>query len=161
MKAGTAVVGARYLNKSGIPVKVVEFKDDKVVLYSEVTKMEIPVSKNYPLRECVENEHPLSTESMKEKVNALLDSIGSPTPKETVKVKPKGETMASVIDPYLFTGDKSVAEIVKAIEKRKLAITRDRDLHANVRARLVNYSRKGWKIEKTKDKIVKVVQPAK
>ena len=162
MKAGAAVVGEKYLSKNGTPVKVVEFKDDKVVLYSEVTRMNIPVSKNYPLREYKEPEHPLSTESMKDKVNALMDSIGSPTPKETVKVKPKGETIASVIDPYLLEGDgRTVKEIVKLIEKRKLAIMEGKDVSANIRARMVAYSRKGYSIEKSADKKVKVIEPAK
>jgi len=161
MKAGTAVIGKKYLSKNGIPVKVEEIKKDQVILFSEVTGRQVPVSKNYPLKEYDEKEHPLSEEPMKEKVNALLDSIGSPTPKETVKVKPKGETMASVIDPYLFTGDKSVAEIVKAIEKRKLSIMAGKELSSNIRARMVAYSRKGWKIEKSKDKKVRVIEPGK
>ena len=106
MKAGTAVVGEKYLSKNGTPVKVVEFKDDKVVLYSEVTRMNIPVSRNYPLRAYDEESHPLSTEPIKEKVNALMSSIGTATPKSTVASKPKGETMASIIDPYLFEGNR-------------------------------------------------------
>ena len=75
--------------------------------------------------------------------------------------KPKGETLASVIDPYLFSGGRTVDEIVKEIEEKKLAIAKDRDLNANVRARMVCYSRKGWKIEKADDKKVKVIKAGK
>ena len=50
MLAGTALVGTKYLSKTGIPVKVVEIKGDKVVLFSEATQTNITVSKNYPLR---------------------------------------------------------------------------------------------------------------
>jgi len=161
MKAGTAVIGKKYLSKNGIPVTVVEFKDDKVVLFSEVTKMKIPVSQNYPLKPYEEDVKPVSEELVKGKVSDLLNSIGPGIPRKRVIINPKAETMASVIDPYLFEGGRTVKEIVRLIEKRKLAIIEGKDLHANVRARLVNYTRKGFQIERAADKKVKVTEPMK
>ena len=155
MLAGTALVGTKYLSKTGIPVKVVEFKGDKVVLFSEATQTNITVSKNYPLQEYEEQK--VSSEA-----KTLMNANGSD--KCGKARKPKGETLASVIDPYLFQGGRTVKEIVTEIEKKKLAITKGKDetsLSANVRARLVCYSRKNWKIEKTDDKRVKVIRPGK
>lgn len=151
MLAGTALVGTKYLSKTGIPVKVVEIKGDKVVLFSEATKTNIMVSKNYPLQEFEEQK--VSSEA-----RSLMKANGSD--KSGKPGKPKGETLASVIDPYLFAGG-TVEDIVKDIEKKKLSIAKDRDLAANVRCRMVIYSRKGWKIEKTEDKKVKVIKPGK
>jgi hypothetical protein len=150
MLAGTALVGTKYLSKTGIPVKVVEFKGDKVVLFSEATQTNITVSKNYPLQEF--DEQKVSTEA-----KTLMKANGSD--KSGKPGKPKGETLASVIDPYLFSGGKTVEEIVKEIEKKKLPFAKDRDVNSNIRARMVCYSRKGWKIEKTEDKKVKVIKP--
>jgi hypothetical protein len=152
MLAGTALVGTKYLSKTGIPVKVVEIKGDKVVLFSEATQTNITVSKNYPLQEFEEQK--VSTEA-----KALMKANGSD--KSGKPGKPKGETLAAVIDPYLFAGGMSVEEIVKEIEKKKLPVANGKDLNANVRARMVCYSRKGWKIEKTEDKKVKVIKPGK
>jgi len=161
MLAKSAIVGMKYLSKNGTPVTVVEFKDDKVILFSEITKMKIPVSQNYPLKAYEGTRSPLDTDPMREKVNALMSSVSTQTPISTVKSKPRGETLASIIDPYLFEGNKTVAEIVKAIERRKLPITEGKELSSNIRARMVAYSRKGWKVEKSKDKKVKVTEPGK
>ena len=150
MLAGTALVGNKYLSKTGIPVKVIEIKGDKVVLFSEATRTNITVSKNYPLQEF--DEQKVSSEA-----KSLMNVNGSDKNGKTRK--PKGETLASVIDPYLFTGGKTVEEIVKEIEKKKLPVAKDKDLNANIRARMVCYSRKGWKIEKTEGKKVKVIKP--
>ena len=155
MLAGTALVGTKYLSKTGIPVKVVEIKGDKVVLFSEATQTNITVSKNYPLQEFEEQK--VSSEA-----KTLMNANGSD--KSGKPGKPKGETLASVIDPYLFAGSRTVEDIVKEIEKKKLPHLRGKDsacLNSNVRCRMVIYSRKGWKIEKTEDKKVKVIKPGK
>ena len=152
MLAGTALVGNKYLSKTGIPVKVVEIKGDKVVLFSEATQTNITVSRNYPLQEF--DEQKVSSEA-----KTLIKANGSD--KGGKPSQPKGGTIASLIDPYLFAGGKTVDEIVTEIEKKKLVIARDKDLNANVRARMVCYSRKGWKIEKTEDKKIKVIKPGK
>lgn len=149
MLAGTAIAGKKYLSKDGTPVKVVGTKGDKVVLKSEATGNEILVSKNYPLQEY--DDQKINSES-----KILLRSNG---PCKTGKEqKHKSETLASVIDPLLFAGGKTVEEIVEEIEKKKLSIAKDRDLSANVRARMVNYRRQGYQIEKTEDKKVRIVK---
>ncbi len=150
MLAGTAIEGKMYLSKNGTPVKVIGTKGDKVVLVSEATGNEIQVSKNYPLQEYDE-------QKVDPMANSLMKSNGSGK-KKTGQSK---ESLASVIDPMLFAGGKTVPEIVEAIEKKNLTQAKDKDLNANVRARMVCYSRKGFRIEKTEDKKVKVIKPNK
>ena len=89
--------------------------------------------------------------------NSLMKSNGSGK-KKTGQYK---ESLGSVIDTMLFAGGKTVAEIVEAIKKKNLPQAKDKDLNANVRARMVCYSRKGYKTEKTEDKKVKVIKPNK
>lgn len=67
-------------------------------------------------------------------------------------------SLAAVIDPMLFAGDKTVKEIAAELAKKGGEAAKGRDLAANVRARMVSYTRKGWQIEKDVQKRVKVVQ---
>lgn len=152
MLAGAAITGKRYLSKDGTPVKVIGTKGDKVVLKSEATGNEILVSKNYHLQEYDE-------QKVNSEAKVLIKSNGGD--KTGQSRKPKGETLASVIDPLLFAGGKTVEEIVKEVEKKKLSIAKDRDLSANVRARMVNYRRQGYQVEKTEDKKVRILKPNK
>jgi hypothetical protein len=152
MKAEFGIAGKKYLSKNGTPVIVTGFKDGKVLLKSDATGNEIKVSKNYPLQEY--DEKKVNSES-----KTLIKSNGNG--KKGQARKSKEGTLASAIDPLLFAGGKTVAEIVAVIEKKKLPAAKGKDLNANVRARMVNYSRKGYKIEKTDDKKVKVIKPGK
>jgi len=152
MIAGTGIVGKKYLSKNGTPVEVMGKKGDRVILKSEITGKETLVSRKYPLREY--NDKKVNSES-----KVPVRSNGSS--KTEQPQKSKGGTLASVIDPLLFAGGKTVAEIVKEIEKKKLPKAKGKDLSANVRARMVCYTRKGYKVEKTEDKKVKLVKPGK
>lgn len=79
-----------------------------------------------------------------------------------VAAKPKGTnkdgSLAAIIDPMLTTGGHTVAEIVAELAKKAGDAAKGKDLAANVRARMVGYTRKGWKVEKDDQKRVKVVQ---
>ncbi|PJA14319.1 MAG: hypothetical protein CO113_03280 [Elusimicrobia bacterium CG_4_9_14_3_um_filter_62_55] len=78
--------------------------------------------------------------------------------------KPQGAkkegSLAAIIDPMLTTGGHTVAEIAAELAKKAGDAAKGRDLAANVRARMVGYTRKGWKVEKDDKKRVKVVQGA-
>ena len=69
-------------------------------------------------------------------------------------------SLAAFIDPMLFAGDKTVKEIAAELAKKAAAAAKGKDLAANVRARMVSYTRKGWRVEKDDQKRVKVVQKA-
>jgi len=76
--------------------------------------------------------------------------------------KPKGAkkegSLAAIIDPMLTTGGHTVAEIAAELAKKAVEAAKGKDLAANVRARMVSYTRKGWRVEKDEQKRVKVVQ---
>ncbi|MHB2025104.1 MAG: hypothetical protein ACYCPQ_00490 [Elusimicrobiota bacterium] len=66
--------------------------------------------------------------------------------------------LAAIIDPMLFSGDKTVKEIAAELAKMGGEAAKGKDLAANVRARMVSYTRKGWRVEKDDQKRVMVVQ---
>ena len=78
----------------------------------------------------------------------------------TKATKGSGGTLAAIIDPLLMDGKMTVAEIAAELAKKAGDAAKNRDLAANVRARLVSYTRKGWRVEKDEQKRVKVLQNA-
>lgn len=69
-------------------------------------------------------------------------------------------SLAAIIDPLLLAGDHTVKEIAEELCRAAGEAAQGKDLAANVRARMVSYTRKGWKVEKDEQKRVKVVQAA-
>lgn len=69
-----------------------------------------------------------------------------------------GGSLAAIIDPMLLAGGKTVKEIAAELAKKAAEAAKGKDLAANVRARMVSYTRKGWQVEKDDQKRVKVVQ---
>ena len=72
----------------------------------------------------------------------------------------KGGSLAAIIDPMLLAGGHTTQEIAAELAKKAGEAAKGKDLAANVRARMVSYTRKGWKVEKDDQKRVKVVQVA-
>lgn len=69
-------------------------------------------------------------------------------------------SLASLIDPMLAAGEHTVKEIAAELAKKAGDAAKGRDLQANVRARLVSYSRKGWQVVRDDQKRVRVLQKA-
>ncbi len=69
-------------------------------------------------------------------------------------------SLAAFIDPMLTAGRYTIKEIAAELAKKAGEAAKDKDLAANVRARMVSYTRKGWRVEKDEKKRVKVVQGA-
>lgn len=69
-----------------------------------------------------------------------------------------GHTLAGLIDPCLLGGGYTVKEIAAILTKKGGETAKGRDLAANVRARMVAYTRKGYRVEKDDQKRVKIVQ---
>lgn len=147
MNAIDAKVGQKYLSKKGTPVTVVNHKGDKVVLKIEGSENDIEVAKTYELKSY--NESQISKEAKS------LIRAGRPKGKN----KPKGQSLSAVIDPMLFNGGKTVKEIAGLAIKQAADLAKGKDVQANVRARMVSFSRKGWKIEKDDKKHVRVIKP--
>ena len=53
-------------------------------------------------------------------------------------------TLAAIIDPLLLSGGHTVKEIAAELAKKGGEAVKGKDLNANVRARMVGYTRKGW-----------------
>ena len=68
-------------------------------------------------------------------------------------------TLAFMIDPFLLAGGMTVKEIAGELATKAADAAKGKDLAANVRARMVSYTRKGWRVVKDDEKRVKVVQP--
>ena len=86
---------------------------------------------------------------------------GSPKGKAARSVGSNGGgSLAAIIDPMLLAGGKTVKEIAAELAKKAAEAAKGKDLAANVRARMVSYTRKGWRVEKDDQKRVKVVQKA-
>ena len=75
--------------------------------------------------------------------------------------KGNGGCLVAIIDPLLLGGGMTVAEIAVELAKKAGDAGKNRDLAANVRARMVSYTRKGWRVQKDEQKRVKVLQAAK
>ena len=71
--------------------------------------------------------------------------------------KPAG-SLAAIIDPLLLAGGMTTQEIATELAKKAGDAVKGKDLAANVRARMVSYTRKGWQVLKDDQKRVKVVQ---
>ena len=145
MNAVKAKIGEKYLSKKGTPVTVIKHKGDKVILKITGSDNEIPVAKNYDLRPY--NKFQVSKDAR------ILDQTKGPKGGR----KPRGESVAAIIDPLLFSGGKSVKEIAELVTRKAGDLAKGKDMEANVRARMVTCTRKGWKVEKNDQKHVKII----
>jgi len=145
MDAIKAEIGKKYLSKKGTPVTVIKHKGDKVVVKIAGSDNEIEVAKSYELK-------PYEQSKISPDTKALIRANG-----KNGKGNHKREnTLAGLIDPMLFSGGKTVKEIAEVVVKEAADLAKGKDMEANVRARMVTYSRKGWKIVKNDQKHVKV-----
>lgn len=69
-------------------------------------------------------------------------------------------SLSILIDPLLLAGGHTIKEIAAELAKKAGDAAKDRDLAANVRARMVSYTRKGWQVKKDDQKRVQVIQKA-
>ena len=145
MKANDAKAGEMYLSRTGIPVTVMGPKNGKVLIKLKTTGTFTMVNGDYELK-------PYEEKAIGKDSKALL--------KADSRVKSrKGGSLAAIIDPMLLAGTKTVAEMASELAKKAGEAGKGKDLAANVRARMVRYTRKGWKVVKDEKKRIKVVQP--
>ncbi len=150
MNAIDAKVGQKYLSKKGTPVTVVGHKNDKVVLKIGGSENDIEVSKNYELKSYKESQ-------ISKEAKTLIRANGGGRSKGGRKSNK--ESLSATIDPMLFAGGKTVKEIAALAIKQAADLAKGKDVEANVRARMVSFSRKAWKIEKDDKKHVRVLKP--
>lgn len=147
MNATDAKIGQKYLSKKGTPVTVVSHKGDKVVVRIGGSDNDIEVAKNYELK-------PYKESRISKEAKTLIRASRTNGPG-----KPKRPSLSSVIDPMLFAGGKTAKEIAEIAIKQVADLAKGKDVGANVRARMVSFSRKGWKIEKNEKKHIRVIKP--
>lgn len=100
----------------------------------------------------------------KAKQAAARKKAAKPKGGKKVAAKPQGAkkegSLAAIIDPLLLAGGHTVKDIAAELAKKAGEVAKGKDLAANVRARMVGYTRKGWRVQKDDKKCVKVVQKA-
>ena len=145
MNAEKAEVGQKYLSKKGVPITVMGMKGDKVVLRVEVSGNKVEVAKNYELL-------PYKESKVSKESKLLVNSNGK-------KGNERHEgSLAEIIDLMLFAGGKTIQEMADIVAKKAAQTAKGKDLEANVRARMVTFRRKGWRVEKDEKKHIKVIQ---
>jgi hypothetical protein len=150
MDAIKAQMNKKYLTKGGIPVTPVRVKGDKVIVKVETTGNETGVAKDYQLLQFEESK--VNREAkMLLKVNSKPGHPGKRAPREG--------TLAQLIDPMLFSGGHTVADIAAAVTKKAPVLAKGRDMNANVRCRIVVLRRKGHRLERDAKKRVKIIAP--
>ncbi|MCG3204933.1 MAG: hypothetical protein KCHDKBKB_01650 [Elusimicrobia bacterium] len=149
MNAIDAKVGQKYLSKKGTPVTMIAHKGDKVTLKISGSDNEIDVVKNYELK-------PYRDAEVNKEAKFLIRANGG---RGKGGRKPSKESLSTTIDPMLLAGGKTVKDIAELAIKNAPDLAKGKDVEANVRARMVSFSRKGWKIEKDDKKHIRVIKP--
>ena len=145
MKASEAKIGEKYLSRTGVTVACEGTERDRVILRMQPSGTIFRVTPGYELK-------PVNADGKVIKRNAAKpasETKPDPTPPFT---------MASIIDPFLVAGGHTVAEIAAELGRKAGEAAKGKDLEANVRARLVSYTRKGWRVVKDEMKRVKVIR---
>jgi len=150
MNADKAEIGKKYLSKTGVPVTVVGAKGDKILVKLLTTGNQVDVPKDYPLQ-------PYDEKKIASIARVHLKSNG----KGSKGTKTKTESLSAIIDPMLFAGGKTIREVATELAKKAGDLAKGKDLEANVRARMVSFKRKGWRIEKDDKRRVKVTKVGK
>lgn len=150
MDASEAKSGVKYLSRTGIPVIFKGIKNGKVLLRLETTGTTIAVNGGYELKPIPEP-----------KTEKVAKQGGNAQGKAKVAVKPAApapRSLSAFIDPMLLAGGHTVKEIAAEVLKQATEMAKDKDIEANVRARMVSFTRKGCQITKDANKRVKVLQ---
>jgi len=146
MKAEQGKIGERYLTKKGIPMRIMGIKDTQVIVKLENLNKQIGIPKNSEIKPYTEKD-----------ISSIGKLVAKPESDKKQKLVKEG-CLASFIDPMLFEGKYTVKEIANEIIQKAKEYTQNKDIEANIRARMVTYKRKGYQVVKDKDKHVKVVK---
>ena len=150
MKASEAKAGVKYLSKTGIPVTVTGSKNGKFLIKLETNGTTVAVNAEYELT-------PLAKPAVSKEANLPAKDKGK-TKLEVKTVAPAAKSLSALIDPMLLSGGHTVKEIAAELLKKAGEMAKGKNLEANVRARMVSYTRKGWQVVKDDKKRVKVSQ---
>lgn len=145
MEAIKSEIGKKYLSKKGTAVTVTGLKGDKVRVLVHVSGNEVEVPGTYELR-------PFNEADISQSDQIFLRGDGKRN-----RERREG-ALSNIIDPHLFAGHMTIRQIAEALVKEAGPAAIGKNLEANVRARMVSFRRKGWRVEKDNQKRVKVIQ---
>ncbi|MFA5162868.1 MAG: hypothetical protein WC421_11585 [Elusimicrobiales bacterium] len=153
MKARDAKVGHKYLTQKGATVTMTGEKDGKFVM-TLTSGIVFRCGPDYELKPVNGNAggKVAKAAAPKQKLPEQTNAVSA------TAAKPRGVSLASIIDPFLLSGGHTVDDIAIEVRNKAGDAARGKDVEANVRARMVTYTRKGWRVVKDENKRVKVVQ---
>jgi hypothetical protein len=168
MNAKDAMIGTKYLSPTRVPVVMRGMKEDKVLLEVLVSGNTVEVKGDYQLI-------PYNVEQVDKMSKVMLDErevakeIRQAKKKENVETK-ETKTMSTdtekktrggisaIIDPLLFEGGRTVAEIVEVVKTQNPELADGRNLTVNVRVRMSTLQKRGFRLEEDAQKRVKLVK---
>jgi len=147
MKASEAKIGHKYLTRTGATATMSGKKDGKIVM-TLASGITFRCGPDYELKSIDGKAHKAKTVVTPEHKPAVTLTI----------VQPRVVSLASIIDPLLMSGGHTVSDIAVEVRDKAGDAVQGKDVEANVRARMVTYTRRGWRVVKDADKRVKVIQ---
>ncbi|MDD2772976.1 MAG: hypothetical protein PHP45_04695 [Elusimicrobiales bacterium] len=153
MKASEAKIGHKYLTQKGATVTMTGEKDGKIVM-ALPSGIVFRCGPDYELE-------PIDGKAHKPNAAHRTKAAAAPEHKPAVTltvVQPHVVSLASIIDPLLMSGGHTVSDIAVEVRDKAGDAVNGKDVEANVRARMVTYTRRGWRVVKDADKRVKVIQ---
>lgn len=136
MSAHKLKPGGRYITATGVPVRIISVTNGTILLKSLQSDNQFSVSVGYSLRTSKENG---------------VDAVRGPlAPKASAK------PLAPLIDAMLVKGGMTMRGIVRELKRKASAPCKNRDVAANVRARLYWAKRKGHRVERDSEGRLKV-----
>ena len=161
MKASEAKIGEKYISKTGAIVTKTGEKDGKIVmtLSSGIVFRCGPDYELKPIKIADGKVHNAKAGYKEKPAKVVPVPEQKPAIGVTAVKLSRPTSLAAIIDPMILAGGHTVNEIAAEVAKKAGDAVRGKDVNANVRARLVTYTRKGWTVAKDDKKRVKVIQP--
>jgi len=148
MNKQTMEVGSKYLTLKGIPVTLLEVRDNKRIVRVETTGNKLELTADYKLL-------PYEESKIAHDAKVLLKANGKS--KNGKVPAARDGSLTAIIGPMLASGRFTVKEIAAEIKKKAAALCVGKDLEANVRAACYSAKRRGWKVERDAQKRIKVI----
>ena len=146
MSTQTLKLGGLYITPTGKPVKILSATNTAILLKSLTSDNQFSVSGDYSLRVLRKNELPAGFRG----VNPTEDEAGG-------AIAPR-KLLAPLIDAMLLRGGITMRGIVRELRRKASASCKNRDVTANVRARLYWFKRKGYSVERKVEGQIKVTR---
>lgn len=144
-------IGGRYLTATGVPVQILEVRDEAIVLQSLASDNRFSIPSGYPLGSF--RREP----AFELRANSYVPRAARIT-QAHMPVAPK--QLSPIIDAMLLAGGKTMRGILRELRRKASTACRGKDLQANVRARLYWLRRKGYRVDVDGQARLKVAQIA-